>query len=62
MTNRLTVPINPLALAAMLDILSNIAAQLETRVDPLQVAQQIRGFIAQTESDARALDERRAKP
>lgn len=42
--------LDPVATAVLLDMLENIARQLETKVDPLQVAQQIRGIIALTEA------------
>jgi hypothetical protein len=45
------IQLDPVALAVLLDTLENIARQLETGVDPLQVAQQVRAFIGKTETD-----------
>ena len=47
------VKLDPLAMAAVLDILGNIVVMLELRKDPMEVAQQIREFIAKhTEEEA----------
>jgi len=40
------VKVDPLAMAVMLDTLGNIVVMLETGHDPMQVAQQIRDYIA----------------
>ena len=43
------IQLDTVAIAVLLDMLETVARQLETGVDPLQVAQQIRGFIAKSE-------------
>ena len=42
----ISVRLDPLAMAALLDILGNIVVMLELRKDPMEVAKQIREFIA----------------
>jgi hypothetical protein len=49
----ITVHLGELAQAVLLDLLDNIARQLESGVDPLRVAQQIRAFTAAEKSDVR---------
>jgi hypothetical protein len=46
----MNVTLDPHAQAALLDMLENIATALETHRDPLEVAKQIRRFIAKTEA------------
>jgi hypothetical protein len=52
MTDRhagLSVELDELSKAVLLDVLNNVAKMLERGADPLQVAQQIRGFVANVE-------------
>jgi hypothetical protein len=46
----ITVEVDPLAHALLLNMLNNIAYMLEKKVAPEKVAQQIRDFIARAES------------
>ena len=46
MTTQVQVKIDPLAMAVILDVLGNIVVMLETNHDPMDVAQQIRDYIA----------------
>ena len=46
----ITVEVDPLAHALLLNMLNNIAYMLEKKVAPEKVAQQIRDFIARAEA------------